>query len=200
MKMTYLLLSASLLITQSACLKQNTDDSPALSGGGNTTFNWPLIADTAERSLDLFWSAGNKYYLSTNSSSDWGQYWPQAHSLDVLTDAYLRNPSTAIKTRMTDLLTGVRAKNSGSFINYYYDDMEWMALACLRAYEATNDNRFKGVTDTLWADIKNGWSADLGGGIWWRKDDPSKNTPSNMPAVILAARLYKIGGNSADLQ
>ncbi|MBS1604967.1 MAG: glycosyl hydrolase family 76, partial [Bacteroidetes bacterium] len=40
----------------------------------------------------------------------------------------------------------------------------------------------------------------LGGGIWWRKDDPSKNTPSNMPAAILAARLYHLGGNSADLQ
>ncbi|WP_431217478.1 glycoside hydrolase family 76 protein [Puia sp. P3] len=158
------------------------------------------MADTAERSLDLFWSAGNKYYLASNTSSDWAQYWPRAHALDVLTDAYLRNPSTALKDRMTDLLTGVRIKNFGSLINNYYDDMQWMALACLRAYSATSDNRFKGVTDTLWADIKNGWSSDLGGGIWWRKDNPSKNTPSNMPAAILAARLYKIGGNSADLQ
>jgi predicted alpha-1,6-mannanase (GH76 family) len=101
---------------------------------------------------------------------------------------------------MTDLLTGVRAKNGGTWINYYYDDMQWMALACLRAYTATSDTRFKGVTDTLWADIKNGWSSDLGGGIWWRKDNPSKNTPSNMPAAILAARLYKVDGNTSNLQ
>jgi len=200
MKMIYLAITAAIITTQSACLKQNVDDSPALSGGGAATYNWPLIADTAERSLDLFWSAGNKFYLANNSSSDWAQYWPQAHALDVLTDAYLRNPSPAIKTRMTDLLTGVRAKNNGSFINYYYDDMQWMALACLRAFVATSDTRFKGVTDTLWTDIKGGWSSDLGGGIWWRKDNPSKNTPSNMPASILAARLYKIGGNIADLQ
>ncbi|MBS1606903.1 MAG: hypothetical protein JST42_29880, partial [Bacteroidetes bacterium] len=153
MKLIYLLLAA-IMITEPACLKQNTDDSPALSGGGTTTFNWPLIADTAERSLDLFWSAGNKYYLSSNSSTDWAQYWPQAHSLDVLTDAYLRNPSDALKTRMTDLLTGVQAKNNGSFINNFYDDEEWMALACLRASQGTNDSRFKSVTDALWADIK----------------------------------------------
>ncbi|HVU56662.1 MAG TPA: glycoside hydrolase family 76 protein [Puia sp.] len=188
-------------ITLSSCLKQNVDDSPALSGGSTAgTYNWSTIADTAELSLDYFWSPSGKYYLSSNGGSDWAQYWPQAHALDVLTDAYLRNPSTTIKAKMTDLLTGVRAKNGGSWINYYYDDMEWMALACLRAYGATGDSRFKGVTDTLWADIKNGWSSDLGGGIWWRKDNPSKNTPSNMPAAILAARLYKTGGNSSDLQ
>lgn len=43
-------------------------------------------------------------------------------------------------------------------------------------------------------------SDDLGGGIWWRKDNPSKNTPSNMPAAILAARLYKKFSNPGDLQ
>jgi predicted alpha-1,6-mannanase (GH76 family) len=188
-------------VSLTSCLKQNVDDSPALSGGSTTgTYNWSTIADTAELSLDYFWSPSGKYYLSSNSSTDWAQYWPQAHALDVLTDAYLRNPSPAVKAKMTDLLMGVRAKNGGTMIGYYYDDMEWMALACLRAYVATNDSRFKGVTDTLWADIKNGWSSDLGGGIWWRKDNPSKNTPSNMPAAILAARLYKVGGNSSDLQ
>jgi len=199
--MKNIILVLLLAVSLASCLKQNVDDSPALSGGSTSgTYNWPTIADTAEPSLDYFWSPAGKYSFSSNTSSDWAQYWPQAHALDVLTDAYLRNPSTTIKAKMTDLLTGVQAKNGGTMINYYYDDMEWMALACLRAYVATNDSHFKDVTDALWADIKNGWSSDLGGGIWWRKDDPSKNTPSNMPAAILAARLYKIGGNSADLQ
>jgi len=199
--MKNIILVLLLALSLASCLKQNVDDSPALSGGSTSgTYNWSTIADTAELSLDYFWSPAGKYYLSSNTSSDWAQYWPQAHALDVLTDAYLRNPSTTIKAKMTDLLTGVQAKNGGTMINYYYDDMEWMALACLRAYVATNDSHFKDVTDALWADIKNGWSSDLGGGIWWRKDNPSKNTPSNMPAAILAARLYKIGGNSADLQ
>lgn len=199
--MKHILLVLVLAAGLSSCLKQNVDDSPALSGGSTSgSYNWSTIADTAELSLDYFWSPAGKYYLSSNTSSDWAQYWPQAHALDVLTDAYLRNPSVAIKSRMNDLLSGVQAKNGGTMINYYYDDMEWMALACLRAFVATGDSRFKDVTDALWSDIKGGWSNDLGGGIWWRKDNPSKNTPSNMPAAILAARLYKVGGNSADLQ
>lgn len=101
---------------------------------------------------------------------------------------------------MDDFLVGVKTKNGNSWLNYYYDDMEWMALACLRAYQATNDVKYKDVTDILWTDIKNGWSNDLGGGIWWRKDNSSKNTPSNMPAAILAARLYKAFNNADDLE
>ena len=191
----------ALAVTLGSCLKQNDDIPPVLPpGSGTVTYNWSTIADTAEKSLDYFWSASGKFYLSSNASGDWAQYWPQAHALDVLVDAYLRNPSNNIKAQMNDLLTGVRAKNGNTFINYYYDDMEWMALACLRAYNATNDSRFKGVTDTLWSDIKQGWSDQLGGGIWWRKDNPSKNTPSNMPAAILAARRYKAFNNNEDLQ
>lgn len=47
------------------------------------------------------------------------------------------------------------------------------------------------MTDELLADISGGWSTNLGGGLWWRKDNLSKNTPFNMPATILTARLYK---------
>jgi len=193
------ILSIFFICTLSSCLKQKSDDPPPSDGNKTTTYNWPAIADSAERSLDYFWSSSG-YYLSSNNSTSWANYWPNAHGLDVLTDAYLRNPSGALKTQMVSLINGVKAKNGNTIIGYYYDDMEWMALASLRAFQATGDSTFKNVTDILWADIKNGWSNDLGGGIWWRKDNPSKNTPSNMPAAILAARLYKKFNRAEDLQ
>lgn len=196
----YSLITASIF---SSCLKEKEDtgtvDPPG--GGSNTpTYEWVKIADSAQSSLNYFWSASGRFYLTSNTSADWGNYWPNAHALDVLVDAYLRNPSPAIKARMDDFLVGVKAKNGNSWLNYYYDDMEWMALACLRAYQATNDVMYKDITDILWTDIKNGWSNDLGGGIWWRKDNSSKNTPSNMPAAILAARLYKVFNNADDFE
>jgi predicted alpha-1,6-mannanase (GH76 family) len=184
-----------------SCLKQNPDDPPPPGDGtGIPTYNWPAIADSAERSLNYFWSSSASSYLSSNNSTSWGQYWPNAHALDVLVDAYLRNPSGSLKTQMLALVNGVKAKNGNTYINTYYDDMEWMALACLRAFNATGESAFRDITDLLWADIKQGWSSDLGGGIWWRKDNPSKNTPSNMPAAILAARLYKKFNRADDLQ
>jgi predicted alpha-1,6-mannanase (GH76 family) len=190
-----------LLCSLTACLKQNDDNPPPGPGTGvQTTFNWPAIADSASNALNYFWSSSQSVYMSSNTSNDWAQYWPNAHALDVLVDDYLRTGNAALKGQMLALVNGVKVKNGNTLINYYYDDMEWMALACLRAYEATNDVEFKNVVDLLWADIKSGWSGDLGGGIWWRKDNGSKNTPSNMPAAILAARLYKKFNNPQDLQ
>jgi predicted alpha-1,6-mannanase (GH76 family) len=194
-----LLISASIL---SSCLKEKDDDGPPPTppgGGTSVTYDWIKVADSAQLSMNYFWSASEKVYLNSNTSATWGNYWPNAHALDVLVDAYIRTPSPALKARMDDLMTGVRAKNGNTWLNYYYDDMEWMALACLRAFQATNDNAYRDITNILWIDIKNGWSADLGGGIWWRKDNPSKNAPSNLPAAILAARLYKQFNNADDL-
>jgi predicted alpha-1,6-mannanase (GH76 family) len=78
--------------------------------------------------------------------------------------------------------------------------MEWMALACLRAYAATNDAKFKTLAESLWTTIKGGWTTVNGGGIMWEKNSPaSKNACSNGPAIILAVRLYKLNGKQDDL-
>ncbi|MDO9375523.1 MAG: glycoside hydrolase family 76 protein [Ferruginibacter sp.] len=200
-----LVLGALFLVTcfLSACLKSKdepvTPPAPVDPGAGVYVYKWAEIADSAQNSLNFFWRPADKTYTATNASSAWVNYWPSAHALDVLIDLYERKPGAAIKTRMDDLIAGVKAKNGNTYINYYYDDMEWMALAALRAFKVTNDVQYKELAQLLWADIKNGWSSDLGGGIWWRKDNPSKNAPSNLPAAILAARLYKTFNNPDDL-
>ncbi len=183
-----------------ACLKTKKDVvNPPPPPPPTIVYNWAAIADSAQTSVNLFWNASGNYFTSDNNTGNWTQYWPTAHALDVLVDLYLRTPTASTKTRMDNLITGVKAKNNNTYINYYYDDMEWMALACLRAYNATNDVQYKDITFLLWSDIKGGWSTDLGGGIWWRKDNQSKNAPSNLPASILASRLYNQFKDPADL-
>lgn len=164
------------------------------------TFLWVPIADSAQAALLPFYKPQAQIFSVNNQSVAWCQYWPTAHALDVLVDQYLRSPSPSLKDRMAQVVAGLKASNGNTYINFYYDDMEWMALAALRAYGATNELAYKDLALLLWADIKNGWSSDLGGGIWWRKDNSSKNAPSNLPAAILAARLYRQFGNAADLQ
>ena len=190
------------VIVNSSCLKSKEDTAlpPVTPGTGNYLYKWTGIADSAQLSLNYFWNSSDKFFTSTNNSSNWVNYWPTAHALDVLVDLYARNPNAGTKARMDEAVAGLKVKNGNTYINYYYDDMEWMALACLRAFIATNDTQYKDIALLLWADIKNGWSTDLGGGIWWRKDNSSKNAPSNLPAAILAARLYKAFNNPADLQ
>lgn len=197
-QLSYLLLTT---VCFSSCLKEPVDDGPG-PGAGKTSYvyNWPAIADSSYTSLLAnFYNQPGKYYNQNNAGNTNFNYWPNAHALDVLVDAYLRKNDPQIKTRMDELLAGMKAKNGNTYINHFYDDMEWMALACLRAYEATSDVAYKTTAELLWNDIKGGWDDTFGGGIYWNKNRANKNTPANAPASIIASRMYQVNHDPADL-
>ena len=126
-------------------------------------------------------------------------YWWQAHALDALVDAFERDQNFLHLERGMMLLKGLQKRNGG-LSNDYFDDMQWLALACLRAFDASQQPEFKRAALELWEDIKTGWNETCGGGIAWRKSQVDyKNTPANAPAIILAARLYQRFGDPQDL-
>ena len=183
--------------------KKDYDDggtNPPAPQPGQATIDWQKAADSSTTALiTKFWNPSGNYFNEKNTNANF-HYWPQAHALDVLVDAYKRTNKPEYKTYMDKWFTGVRQKNGNTFINEFYDDMEWNALAMLRAFDATGDAKYKEAVETVWADIKTGWNGTMGGGIAWRKAMPYyKNTPANAPAAILAARLYKKFNNTADL-
>lgn len=93
----------------------------------------------------------------------------------------------------------MKVQNGNTFRNDYYDDMEWNALAILRAYQATGDDKYKAAALEIWEFIKQGWNDNAGGGISWVEgQEYSKNACSNGPACILAARLYQEFGDDED--
>src|SRR5690625_2824359 len=108
-----------------------------------TNYDWDAIADSAASTLSLFWYPVKAYYTSDNNTTEWVNYWPEAHALDVLVDSYLRTPSGRVKEQMKELVNGLKTENGGSYLRDFYDDEEWMALACLRAYNATKDPIYK---------------------------------------------------------
>ncbi len=164
--------------------------------------SWDAAADSTITSVTtLFWNVQDKYFNKNNANDPEFHYWPQAHALDVLVDAYSRKPSSGLTDQMTGWLTGVKAKNGNTWLNEFYDDMQWIGLAALRAHAATGNAAFRSVADEVWSDIKGGWNETMGGGISWRKAQPYyKNTPANAPAAILAARLYRLSNNAEDLE
>ena len=180
------------------------EDIPPVNGGDDddTSIDWQNAANESTNALTAhFWNGNGKYFNTDNSGNTTFQYWPNGHALDVLIDAYERTENQAYKTYIEDWFVGVRARNGNTWDNEFYDDMEWNALALLRAYKATNDTKYKDAALELWGYIKQGWNNNAGGGIAWRKSQQwSKNACSNGPAAILAARLYQEFGNEEDKQ
>ena len=148
--------------------------------------------------MNLYWD--NEAKRMTTDTDNKLHYWWQAHVIDVMFDGYERTEDVIYANRAKAVYESVYNLNSYSFANTFYDDMEWMALALLRGYQLTGDEAYKKTVLELWEIIKLGWSDDSDGGIAWQFETPAyKNTPANMPAAILATRLYKEFGNEVDL-
>ena len=150
--------------------------------------------------VNHFWNKDKKFFNTfvgkpDTSAQDWC-YWPQAHAMDVLIDAYVRSGNKNWKSYFDAWYVGVKQKSGGSYFNDFVDDMEWICLTMLRLYEHTSEKKYLSTAESLWAVIKANWNEEYsGGGIAWKQSQPgSKNSCSNGPAGIIAARMYKLNG------
>ncbi|WP_313676990.1 glycoside hydrolase family 76 protein [Mycolicibacterium sp.] len=148
----------------------------------------------ATRHLSKLWGLpgtqlGVVAWLPTRKDSTFAtwHYWWQAHLLDTLVDAQVRDPSPSRVEKIKRQIRGHRMRNNGCWTNSYYDDMAWLALALERS------GRLAGVANpkalaTLSGELVNSWSPEAGGGIPWRKKEQFFNAPANGPAGIFLAR------------
>ena len=114
-------------------------------------------------------------------------YWWQAHLLDCLIDAQLRDPQPERHARINRQVRSHRVRNNFSWTNNYYDDMAWLALALERAARLTGVQRRRALPK-LADQLVKAWVPEDGGGIPWRKQDQFFNAPANGPAGIFLAR------------
>lgn len=183
-------------------LLQSCDDPKDVYGydQNSYTIDWNAAADSSSMALiNQFWNPTDHYfnYGSDGSLLDF-HYWPNAHAMDVIIDAYVRTSDAKYKAYFDQWYAGVKVKNGNTYYNDFYDDMEWNALTMLRLYDITKDEKYLTTVKQLWADIEAGWNDKAGGGIAWVKYQLySKNACSNGPAAIIAARLYQLTKDEA---
>ncbi len=175
-------------------------------------------ADTA---ADAFngWNAaflakqnGLTYYATTVTTAGTARQgtWVGALDIAVAEDRYLYTHSAADRQLVNDLMTTFVAKEGTKWVNNssWNDDMAWMIIAGLRAYQITgNEAWLKIVTDAWNGTWHRGWDTKYaGGGIWedmghitpkW--DKPSKCGLSNSPIVSMGVVLYQITGDASYL-
>ena len=93
--------------------------------------------------------------------------------------------------------TGV-ARYCDNFINDYYDDEGWWALAWIEAFHLTGERKYLDMAETIFRDMTTGWSEACGGGIYWKKNPLHyKNSIANNLFSLTAIRLHKATGDNA---
>ena len=176
------------------------------------TAYWQKMADGMVKALiEHFWGANfkgyeNRYYFnygSDLSNMTTNHYWPQAHAMDVLVDAYMRTGDKQYEKFFPLWWKGAPKYNFASKMNpkdawwnVFVDDMEWIALAQIRMFESTKNTKYlkkarQTYDDWVWSTWGPEDEVPWYGGITWKTDvSKSKNACSNGPAALIAARLY----------
>jgi len=169
--------------------------------GTDYHYTWAKTADSLQLATYNNYLGSNGTFVQNNAGNNSFNYWPNAHVLDVLVDGYLRTGDENYLPKMKALVQGIKVKNGNTYNNVFNDDMIWLAISSLRAYDATKDQEYREIADFLWERIKLSWSDVFGGGITWKQDTPrQKNAVSNAPAAIVALRLYEIDKDADDLE
>ncbi|MDP4238658.1 MAG: glycoside hydrolase family 76 protein [Bacteroidota bacterium] len=74
----------------------------------------------------------------------------------------------------------------------FYDDNVWLAIEFAQLALVTKEPKYLEKAEEIWRFVISGWDDQLGGGIFWcEQEKGSKNTCSNAPSVVAAAKLYQ---------
>lgn len=76
--------------------------------------------------------------------------------------------------------SGLSSRGFSGFINNYYDDEGWWALAWVRAFDVTGNTEYLNMAESIFTDMQGGVNGTCGGGIWWSKDRKYKNASKSL--------------------
>ena len=89
------------------------------------------------------------------------------------------------------------AVGSPGFLNDFYDDEGWWALAWLKVYDTNKDTRYLQAAIAIFEDMKTGWGATCGG-MWWNKQHTYTGAIENELFLTVAAQLANRAVNKQD--
>ncbi len=120
-------------------------------------------------------------------------WWNSANAITALADTARLAPKSdldrTIRNTLGNTLTEAPHKFP-NFLNEFYDDEGWWALAWIDAYDLTHRKQYLRTSETIFANMAGGWSDVCGGGIWWKKDSSRyKNAIANELFLSVAAEL-----------
>ncbi len=169
------------------------------------------IADDPATPADILLEAHTKAFLETTNDrvcfrafsdgSKPSEFWTTAEMMEMELDAYERTHNPKQLSIFTNLFKGFVARRGPTWQkNDFNDDIMWMVIACSRAYLMSGDKEFRDAAkanfDMCYA---RSWSTNLGGGLWWKTDNKSKNACVEGPGAIAAVLVGRIYNDSSYL-
>lgn len=174
----------------------------ALAGSADArgrTFTATEAAAVFKAHLDAFYytNAAGSFFRDTNGGTK-SDFWKAAEQMEMVLDVYERSRQPFALTVFSNAYTGFVSQHGDTWQkNPFNDDIMWMVIACARAHQFTGNPEFREAArrnfDLCFA---RAWSTNLGGGLWWKTANRSKNACVNGPAAIAAFLLYQIYGDT----
>jgi hypothetical protein len=149
----------------------------------------------------FYFTEGTNGYFKATTAGGKTWFWERAEQMEMLLDVYERTTNAACLTMFSNVFNGFVSDHGDNWSrNEFNDDIMWMVIACARGYQHTGNEIFRTVAKANF-DLcyQRAWSTNLGGGLWWKTDNRSKNACVNGPGAIAAHLLYQIGGDAAYL-
>lgn len=153
-------------------------------------------ADPDLERAEAVFEAFIKHYYDKGKFKN-ADFWDNAEIFESVIDAY----EVTRDEKHLGYIKEISDATLGSYgkkwtYNEYNDDIMWLCIAYARAYLLTGEPDYlryaKTNFDPVW---ERAYSEDMGGGLWWRTDNQSKNSCVCGPGAIAACLLGQATGN-----
>lgn len=147
----------------------------------------------------FYYTEGTNGYFKETTAGGKTWFWERAEQMEMLLDVYERTTNGVCLTMFSNVFNGFLTDHGRNWNwNEFNDDIMWMVIACARGYQHTGNPAFRvAAKENFDRCFARAWSTDIGGGLWWKIDNRSKNTCVNAPGAIAAHLLYQIEGDVA---
>lgn len=142
----------------------------------------------------------NSEWYDTSNGLWQDMWWNSANMVTTLTDFVDLHPDqylSSFNSYFETSLVAAAASNGGSFLNDYYDDEGWWAMAWIDVYDLTQNATYLEAAQDIFSDMVKGDDATCGG-HWWSKDNDANTAIGNELYLAVAASLANRASNSSE--
>ena len=141
--------------------------------------------------------ADHKAVYYKNGEYRGADFWDFAEIFEIIDDLYEITGDKALFEQFEEMYGFIQRSYTDDWEkNPFNDDIMWLVIALTRAYLFTGERKYLDTAkfnfDKTYA---RAWSDDLGGGLFWRIENETKNTCVNCPGAVAASYLAEATGD-----